>query len=270
MYQDLNRRRLTTELFGTLAPLVPRASLMHDGPKDYQSFKDSGQEYLNLLRELCGLSPTSHILDVGCGIGRKTFPLVRYLDATLGRYEGLDIVRTGIEWCRQHYTPRYPNFHFQLIDVYNGMYNPTASRRAAEYNFPFPDQSFDVVVLGSVFTHMLTRDFQRYLMEVSRVLKKGGCSLITYFLLNAESIALIAQGKSTLNLVHPVDGCRVVDANHVERAVGFDETFVRDQYRAVDLNIRRDEVLYGSWCGRQKFLSYQDIIVAERQMITAE
>jgi ubiquinone/menaquinone biosynthesis C-methylase UbiE len=43
-----------------------------------------------ICRQNCGLRPDEKILDVGCGIGRKTLPLTQYL--TKGReYEGIDI-----------------------------------------------------------------------------------------------------------------------------------------------------------------------------------
>ena len=48
-----------------------------------------------------------------------------------GRYEGIDVVPRGIEWCRQAITPRYPNFRFQVADLYNRHYNPAGRFSAA-------------------------------------------------------------------------------------------------------------------------------------------
>ena len=82
------------------------------------------------------------MLDVGSGIGRKTILLTDYLNHE-GSYEGLDIVKTGIDWCTERITCKYPRFKFQLIDVLNQHYNPTGRYKASEYRFPFPDESFD-------------------------------------------------------------------------------------------------------------------------------
>ncbi len=55
------------------------------------------------------------------------------------------------------------------------------------------------VLLTSVFTHMLPQDMDNYLSEVARVLKPDGRCLITYFLLNPESLALIDAEESSFN-----------------------------------------------------------------------
>ena len=31
-----------------------------------------------------------------------------------GKYEGLDVVLEGIEWCRKNITPKYPSFCFPI------------------------------------------------------------------------------------------------------------------------------------------------------------
>ena len=49
-----------------------------------------------------------------------------------------------------------------------------AETKASEYTFPYEDGEFDVVVLTSVFTHMLPDDVAHYLDEIARVLKPGG------------------------------------------------------------------------------------------------
>src|ERR1019366_6571436 len=97
-----------------------------------EEFKHNGEEFLKIYRELCGLQPDEKMLDVGCGIGRKTVPLTQYLNKG-AVYEGIDITKKGIDWCGQKITPRFPNFHFQLIDVYNKYYNPHGKYKASEY-----------------------------------------------------------------------------------------------------------------------------------------
>lgn len=260
--ERLRHAYYTRALFGRNAALVPPRAQMFDGVADYRAFKQNGAEFLRYYVELCGLQPDDAILDVGAGIGRKTLPLTGYLSAR-GRYEGIEIVRDGVEWCRARITPRYPQFHFQQIDVYNRYYNPSGGQPASRYRFPFDDATFDVAVLGSVFTHLLPEDVENYLAQVARVLKPGGRCLITFFLLNQESLALIETGRSTLDLRHGEGAYRVVDPLVPERTIGYDERYVEQLYARCGLAIRRP-IHYGSWCGRGDFLSYQDVVVAEK------
>lgn len=247
-------------LFGRRASLVPPTRLMHDGAQDLLIFKKNGEEFLRYYLELCDLKPNERILDVGCGIGRKTVPLTKYLDGN-GRYEGFDIVKEGIDWCRERISKKYTNFYFQHIDVFNKYYNPEGKYKASEYQFPFENESFDFVVLGSVFTHMLPEDMEHYFSEIARVLKKGSRCLITFFLLNRESLELVNAKKSTLDFSHDLGKYRTVNANTPEQTVGYDESFILNIYNKYGLKIR-GPIHYGSWCGRREFLSYQDIVIA--------
>src|SRR5207249_11780290 len=125
------------------------------------------------------------------------------------------------------------------------------------------DQTFDFLMLGSVFTHMLPADLENYLSEVSRVLARNGRCLITYFLLNEESQRLIAAGRSTLDFEHDHGAYRTVSLEKPELAVAFDEGWIMSRYGPVGLRIKRVEL--GSWCGRRDHLSYQDLILAEKE-----
>ena len=235
---------------------------MFDGPSDLEVFKANGEEFLKLYMDICGLRPDEKMLDVGCGIGRKTVPLTQYLTAN-ATYEGIDIKHAGVEWCRKTITPRFPNFHFQQIDVYNTHYNPHGKYLPSAYKFPFMDENFDFVVLGSVFTHMLPDDVSNYLTEVHRVLRRGGRCLITYFLVNEESSQLIESNKSTISFKYEHDRYHAVSSEMPELAIALDERWITDLHRKTGLEITRLD--YGSWCGRQKYLSYQDIILGVKE-----
>jgi SAM-dependent methyltransferase len=255
-------KRNKARLFGALAPLVPRVEDMFDGPASLEEFKHNGEEFLKIYKEVSRLQPDEKMLDVGCGIGRKTLPLTQYLNGG-AVYEGIDISKTGIDWCRAKVTPRFPNFHFQQIDVYNKYYNPRGKYQASEYKFPFPGESFGFVMLGSVFTHMMPDSLENYLSEVYRVLERGGRCLITYFLLNEESLGLIEAGSSTLDLRYVFDKYRTISREVPEEAIAFDEGWIRDLYRKVGLKVIRLD--YGSWCARENYLSYQDLILAVKE-----
>src|SRR5579875_325230 len=181
------------------SPLVPPRCLNFVGDGD---FEKTGEEFLAYFVKLGGLQPHHRVLEVGCGIGRMARPLTRFL--TAGTYDGVDIVPKGIRWCQRNITPRYPNFRFHLADVYNKEYNRRGRYRASEYRFPFAANQFDFVFLTSVFTHMLAPDMKNYMREIGRVLRPGGVSLMTLFLLNGQSFRLQSERASSLEFIHKV------------------------------------------------------------------
>jgi SAM-dependent methyltransferase len=221
-----------------------------------------GEEFLRYFIELGSLKPNETVLDIGSSIGRMAVPLTKYLDEG-GSYEGFDIVKEGVDWCKRKISHRYPNFHFQLADVFNKNYNPEGKYKAVEYTFPYKSNSFDFVFLISVFTHMLPHDIENRISEIARVLRKDGRCLITFFLLNEESSKLIETKKSTLDLKFVFDEYRTIDKDTPEAAIAYEEQFIRGLCGKYGLNIK-EPTYYGSWSGRKEILSYQDIIIATR------
>lgn len=226
-------------------------------------FEAAGKEHLAYFIKYGKLRPEEHVLDVGCGIGRMTLPLTGYLSVH-GTYDGFDPNREGIAWCTKHITSRFPNFRFRVADLHNEFYNPTGKFSPETFRFPYPDDSFDFVVLASVFTHLFPLAMKNYFREINRVMKPSGRSFITYFLLNAESSSLIQAGKSTQDFVFALDGCRTTDKTNPEAAIAFEEVEVRAMYGAAPLEIA--DIKYGHWCGRQTpYEGYQDVIIATKK-----
>lgn len=243
-------------------PFIPPTRLMFDGPMDVATFKTNGEEHLNHFRTLAELQPHERVLDVGCGIGRKAIPLTRYLNGN-GRYEGFDTVKVGIDWCKAVISKKHHNFHFQLADVFNKVYNPKGRYCASEYRFPFENDSFDLVIVTSVFTHMLPEDMEHYFSEIARVLRINGRCFISFLLSNKESVGLINAKMSTLSFAYATEKYRAAHDRLQEGAVCYEESYVLSLYDKYGLKIN-EPIHYGSWCGRQAFLGYDDIIVARK------
>jgi|SRR5579863_5523331 SAM-dependent methyltransferase len=221
-----------------------------------------GKEFVSYFQRFCNLQADHRVLDMGCGTGRMAIPLTEYLSSR-GSYEGVDVVPRGIKWCSAHITPRYPNFRFHLADIFSEAYNRTGRFRASDYRFPFDDNSFDFAFLTSVFTHLLPEGVERYLSELHRVLRPGGRCLITWFVLNRESEALLSQGKSSIDVPHLVGECRIGNLLVPEEAVAHPEFKILGYYRNAGFVVE-PPVRYGSWCGRTTFLSFQDICITHK------
>ena len=171
------------------------------------------------------------------------------------------LLRRALIGAPSELPPSIRNSSFSISNVCNRHYNPKGKYQASEYRFPFADESFDFAVLCSVFTHMVTEDMERYLSEVSRVLKTGGRCLITFFLVNESSLALMRANKSSIDLTINGGPCWVANASDPEEVTGYTEDFVRAVYENYRLKIK-DPLHYGGWCGRETFLTYQDLILA--------
>lgn len=240
--------------------LVPPRRMIHNIGG---SFGAVGEAFLQHFVQLGGLRRGEAVLDVGCGVGRMAVPLTAYLGVE-GRYEGFDIDAGEIKWCTRHVTSRYPNFRFRVADTYSKRYNPVGHHQASDYVFPYADETFDFALMTSVCTHLLQADMDHYLHETARVLRHGGRTFITWFLLNEESTDLVAQQRSSLEFRYGRNGCRVLDDAIPEEAVAYGEDIVRAAYARNELDIVAP-IRYGTWCGRPEGYDYQDIIVARKQ-----
>jgi SAM-dependent methyltransferase len=250
--------RMMVRLVDPIIPMPGDEDIRIVGEGD---FLETSCEWLTYFIQEVGLRSESDVLDVGCGCGRIAYALAHYLQPT-ACYEGFDIIDRLVTSAQQTISPIFPNFRFQKVDIYNSFYNPTGLVRSLDFNFPYDDESFDFIVLLSVFTHMLPPDVRHYLGEIHRVLRPGGKCLSSCFLLNAESRRLIRQGRSTIALVHPLNECFVAVPKVPEDAIGFEEQRLLDWI--AERNFLLQGKYYGSWCGRPKFNSYQDILIYQK------
>ena len=239
--------------------LPPKAHMFTGAPMDFAA---SGRRELETICNITGANPSSHILEVGCGIGRLAIAMPDFLDAS-GGYEGFDIVPEGIEWCKQHIVGPHDNIHFTLADVYNKEYNPKGSRQPADYQFPYEDETFDVAVLISVFTHMLPTDVDRYVGEIARVLKKNGRICASYSIINPESLQLMTSGSGSVYFKYNLGSYWISSKRVPELAVAYDERYIRETYSKHGLSDPPD-FYFGRWCGRSTGLDAQDVVVATK------
>jgi SAM-dependent methyltransferase len=239
-------------------PFAPPRRLLGD---DYSEFERIGEEFLGHFVELGGLRPDHRVLDIGCGLGRMAVPLTRYL-TTAGSYEGFDVVRPEIDWCRRTIGSRHPNFQFRVLDVRNDRYNPGG--RAEPTAWPFADATFDFAFAASVFTHLRPDDASAYIAEAARVLRPGGTLFATFFLLDGETRPRIDRGASYFSFRAATDGpAAAEDATAFEAAVAYDLDWVRARLDAAGLDVA--ELRHGYWSGTDDFLTWQDAIVARRR-----
>lgn len=145
-------------------------------------FVRMGGVFADELRNRAGLTQESSVLEIGCGCGRNAFALAPYLND--GNFLGVDIDRPSIDAANDNRYLSNRGYQFDFLDVDNPEYNPSGRYKASEYRFDFDDDSFDVIFLVSVVTHILPHDLENYFSEIARMLKPGGRLVFTTFIMD--------------------------------------------------------------------------------------
>lgn len=248
---------LYEKITGKRDKLTPPRGLVFVGYGDY---KKTGETLVNHIKTHCDLKHDSKVLDIGCGIGRLAVPLTKELGLK-GGYEGFDIVKQGIKWCNKNIKPNFPNFNFLHIDLKNDLYNLKTSFEARNFVFPYNNNHFDVVIVTSVFTHMMPDDVANYIREIKRVLKNNGKCFATFFLLNNEIKSKIDR-RGYFNFPHRFGNYSLLDKNVKEANVAFEEDYLVNELLPT-YNLKAEKLFYGWWSGKpkEKSLGYQDTVI---------
>jgi len=229
-------------------------------------FKKVGDEFVKYFKELGHLKQTDTVLDIGCGIGRMAIPLTKYI--TTGEFYGFDIDKTGIKWCRKNVSRKFPDFHFDYVDIFNKYYNKKGKIKADKFIFPYENNKFDFIFATSVFTHMLPEQIIQYLAEINRVVKPGGRCFLTWFSIDEEAQKHIAGHISNCNFKYEYkyeDGvCFYSHKNLPEAEIGYKEDWIIKQLKKIDCN-ENLKIHHGSWSKRTNALSYQDVFISEKK-----
>jgi SAM-dependent methyltransferase len=257
-------------LFRDKGPLTPpwrvrRYVGYFDDPREYER---SAALQISGLRSAGVLTPTTSVLDVGCGAGRIASALAAYLTPGT-RYEGLDPQPVPIRWCRQNISTRFPNFDFHETGTYSPKYNPQGRGRPEDYRFPFEGRQFDLVLLLSVLTHVSREVEETLLRESERVLVEGGRLALTEYLLTEETRRPVESGLTSPKFPYPLGQDRSETPGSPEGFVVRDSHWAESLWGGLGLSVERWEP--GSWAGRgfggsfsSKYSFFQDLLVLRR------
>ena len=163
--------------------------------QDNEYYVNSTKYEVDRLIEYANLKPGARVLDIGSGQGRLAIGLSNFYKGKLNCYFGIDVDRFSVEWCKRNISALNEGFNFLHLDVENERYNPNGYKLHDPIQLPFKADSFDVVFLYSVFTHMRSDDIQYYLNEISRMLSTDGRVFFTaYSEDTSENEAINPQG----------------------------------------------------------------------------
>jgi hypothetical protein len=148
----------------------------------------------------------SNILDWGCGCGRLT----RYFnDIKEVSINGVDIDNDNIEWCQKH----LPFGNFTLISEHT----PT----------PFPNNSFDLIIGISIFTHLSEKTQFEWLKELHRIAKNDSILLMT-----VHGEEAVKRAVLTIGYLMPLKVKGFLDIGHNPSLDGIirDDNYYRNIY----------------------------------------
>ena len=160
---------------GTIEPIPPVALRARVGEPRIDAFMRASVAYVDRATEVSGrpLESFRSILDFGCGSGRTLLPLARKV-APGSELHGCDIDSDAIDWLRRH----HPELKLEVTG-----FDPP---------LPYADDTFDLIVSISVFTHLDEPGQLAWLHELRRVLRPDGLAVLTIH--GERSYRAFAQG----------------------------------------------------------------------------
>lgn len=213
----------------------------------------------NLLK-FAGLNSRSHVFDIGCGLGRVAIPLTSEIKE--GEYHGLDIVKKGINYCREQISTKFPNFHFHHQPLFNDLYT-SGGKKATETSFPVADNSMDIVIANSLFTHLVPEETERYIEETARILKREGRLYASFFVRNSEREELM-KNLEDFSFPHRYENYSLMNEKVKSANVAFDQHFLQGLFEKYGLEITQRR--FGLWAGHSdEAIDFQDVYVLRKR-----
>ena len=238
----------------------PRGYIYTGSPSNSKKFIEQSTHQLNLLQNQIDLKSDDTVLDIGSGIGRTAISLSDYLNSN-GKYEGFDVVKSGVDWCNSKIGKDYSNFNFTFIPLFNDLYN-NSHLKAEKFIFPYEQEYFDKVFSFSVFTHMQIDEIQNYFKEINRVLKKNGLAFSTFFLYDKEDEELISK-KEGFSFPIQKNGFRLMNNKVRSGNIAIHKEKLNDMINREGLVIVK--IIDGFWKGNKQTPEYQDIVILKKQ-----
>lgn len=248
---------LPDTLFKKREGTIPPKSLIYTGSGD---FLKQGSEWKEFFIDN-GLQPEHSFLDIGSGIGRIAIGLKDYLK---GEYQGFEAMEVGADWCRNNITPKYPNFNFKYVNLHNDLYN-SEGLDAAEYVFDYTRDSFDYACAISVFTHMIDTEVANYLEQASKVIKRNGHLVATFFIMDKDTKQRLDTSETNFRFDHAYENYYLMDKKVKGANVCFKKEYLLKIIDASGFEIVRS--IPGSWSGIPKIspVAFQDVLVLKRK-----
>ena len=160
---------------------VPQHLHRNDPGLAVVGYEYTGELLMNLAMRRLGMASLADldILDVGCG--------VRFTQAIINRsipiksYTGLEVHKPLVDFLNENVAPFDDRFRFLHWNVRNSMYNQEGTELSGRQDLPTAE-SFDLIWLFSVFTHLDPTDAQVMLQILRRHIRPKGKLFFSAFI----------------------------------------------------------------------------------------
>jgi SAM-dependent methyltransferase len=171
-------------------PVPPIEMIRHVGSVSDENFREVGMLVASDLIQFGLLAnPNAIIVDIGCGCGRVAMFIAPTL-SDKGSYQGFDTWTEGIRWATENITTHYPNVVFKTLVPGE---EESGYRADTFRGLDIDDNSCDLVVATSLFTHLRYDTVLSYMKEIYRITKKGARAYLTFFIYDEESVRAITH-----------------------------------------------------------------------------
>jgi hypothetical protein len=165
-------------------PTPPLDMIRHVGSVNEENFREVGMILVcDLIQFGLLTNPNASIADIGCGCGRIAMFVAPALSNS-GSYHGFDTWSAGISWATDNITSHYPNCVFKTL---SDTQKETGYRADFFHRIDLDDNSCDLVLATSLFTHLRYSAVVYYMKEIHRIMKKDARAYLTFFIYDEES-----------------------------------------------------------------------------------
>jgi len=237
-------------------------------PERYvRSFKESAcLRELPFLMRRAGLTPSSALLDYGCGMGRLAYAASKYLQDD-GAFYGYEPNQTALSFLRAAYSNRR-NFGFDGRELRNeedyvAIQEGKARRNgiaAEDVDLDFIARPIDVQYSHSVFTHMWAEPIVHVLKSLKKVVRPDALCVNSWLIVDDFAAYVLRCGLADRELPHRVNGIWTYHTENPLVCAAYELADVKDIYARGGHEIV--DILWGSWAGRDNGVVYQDIVIS--------
>jgi SAM-dependent methyltransferase len=172
-----------------------------------------GRELFDFLLTTGPISRDHHVFEIGCGCGRAAVMIADHLHASgagRGRYVGVDIIPSLVDFCIRDIESVYPNARFYLSSDRNPQYDGLilSDRRQLEHlaargrltdeqltSIP-RTRPFDLALAFSVFTHLGADQTRQMLELIASLMAEDGRAVLSFFVLDTFSAHSVRNGTA--------------------------------------------------------------------------
>jgi ubiquinone/menaquinone biosynthesis C-methylase UbiE len=212
---------------------------------DNDTLSGISRNFIHYLVKDCKIASNAKILEIGCGIACLSLPLIKYVKSG-GKYCGIDPDKQCIDWCKHKITP--------FCDASFKLYN----NDEPEIHFPFDDGEFDVVFTGSLFGSIQQESIDKYLSEITRILKKGGQLIFTIFMAHQFQITAKSKKIKTRTRLNKTNGVAFLTNSRNEKAYVHQDALINTSLEKAHFEIK--DTIFGNWSDMSNSPIYQDLV----------